>query len=128
RGEGGQNLVGTDLGVGLGLVRSQELGAARRLDGGRPYFTRAFDFGFTRSLDETLQHWPKSVLLEDAVRVMRRFRPQVVVSIFSGTGRDGPGPHQAAGVPAQDAFRAAGDASAVPSLAAEGLTAWQPKT
>ena len=87
RGEGGQNLVGTELGVGLGLVRSQELGAARRLDGGRQYFTRAYDFGFTRSLDETLQHWPKAVLLEDAVRVMRRFRPQVVGQHLLGHAR-----------------------------------------
>ena len=108
RGEGGQNLVGPDLGVGLGLVRSQELGAARRLDGGRQYFTRAYDFGFTRSLEETFPNWPREALLEDAVRVMRRFRPQVVVSIFSGTTRDGHGQHQAAGVTAQDAFRVGG--------------------
>ena len=128
RGEGGQNLVGNDLGVGLGLVRSQELGAARRLDGGRQYFTRAFDFGFTRSLDETLEHWPKTVLLEDTVRIVRRFRPQVMVSIFSGTTRDGHGQHQAAGLTAQDAFRAAGDPSALTGLAAEGLTPWQPRT
>jgi LmbE family N-acetylglucosaminyl deacetylase len=126
RGEGGQNLVGPDLGVGLGLVRSQELCAARRLDGGRQFFTRAYDFGFTRSLDETLQKWPKEVLLEDAVRVMRRFRPQVVISIFSGTARDGHGQHQAAGLTAQDAFRAAGDPAALPGLAAEGLTPWRP--
>ncbi len=127
RGEGGQNLVGADLGVGLGLVRSQELCAARRLDGGRQYFTRAFDFGFTRSLDETLQKWPRQVLLEDAVRVVRRFRPQIVVSIFSGTERDGHGQHQAAGVTARAAFDAAGDASKFPGLdAAEGLTPWQP--
>ena len=126
RGEGGQNLVGNDLGVGLGLVRSQELCAARRLDGGRQYFTRAFDFGFTRSLDETLEHWPKTVLLEDAVRIVRRFRPQIMVSIFSGTPRDGHGQHQAAGLTAQDAFRAAGDPSALPGLAAEGLVPWQP--
>jgi len=127
RGEGGQNLVGPDLGVGLGLVRSQELCAARRLDGGRQFFTRAYDFGFTRSLDETLQKWPKDILLEDAVRIVRRFRPQVVISIFSGTARDGHGQHQAAGLTAQDAFRAAGDAAALPALAAEGLTPWQPR-
>ena len=126
RGEGGQNLVGPDLGVGLGLVRSQELCAARRLDGGRQFFTRAYDFGFTRSIDETLEKWPRQVLLEDAVRIVRRFRPQVVISIFSGTPRDGHGQHQAAGLTAQDAFRAAGDAAALPGLAAEGLTPWQP--
>ncbi len=127
RGEGGQNLVGPDLGVGLGLVRSQELCAARRLDGGRQFFTRAYDFGFTRSIEETLQNWPKAVLLEDAVRIVRRFRPQVMVSIFSGTPRDGHGQHQAAGLTAQEAFRAAGDAAVAPALAAEGLTPWQPR-
>ncbi len=127
RGEGGQNLVGPDLGVGLGLVRSQELCAARRLDGGRQFFTRAYDFGYTRSLDETFQNWPKEVLLEDTVRIVRRFRPQVLVSVFSGTTRDGHGQHQAAGVTAQDAYRAAGDAKALPGLSSEGLTAWQPQ-
>ncbi len=127
RGEGGQNLVGPDLGVGLGLVRSQELCAARRLDGGRQFFTRAYDFGFTRSLDEAFRYWPREVLLEDAVRIVRRFRPQVVVSVFSGTPRDGHGQHQAAGVTAQDAYRAAGDAKALPALSAEGLTPWQPQ-
>ena len=128
RGEGGQNLVGPDLGVGLGLVRSQELAAARRLDGARQYFTRAYDFGFTRSLDETFRKWPKDVLFEDAVRVVRRFRPQVVVSIFNGTARDGHGQHQAAGVTAREAYRLAGDAAAFPTLAAEGLTPWTPGT
>jgi LmbE family N-acetylglucosaminyl deacetylase len=128
RGEGGQNLVGPDLGVGLGLVRSQELAAARRLDGARQYFTRAYDFGFTRSLDETLRRWPKEILFEDAVRVMRRFRPQVVVRIFNGTARDGHGQHQASGVTALEAYRLAGDPAAFPQLAAEGLTPWTPAT
>ena len=128
RGEGGQNLVGPDLGVGLGLVRSQELAAARRLDGARQYFTRAYDFGFTRSLDEALRKWPREILFEDAVRVVRRFRPQVVVSIFNGTARDGHGQHQAAGVTAREAYRLAGDPAAFPGLAQEGLTAWKPVT
>jgi LmbE family N-acetylglucosaminyl deacetylase len=127
RGEGGQNLIGPDLGIGLGLVRSQELCAARRLDGGRQYFTRAFDFGYTRSLEETFRDWPKEVLLEDAVRIVRRFRPQILVSVFSGTPRDGHGQHQAAGVTAREAFRVAGDPAALPALAAEGLTPWQPQ-
>lgn len=127
RGEGGQNLVGPDLGVGLGLVRSQELSAARRLDGARQFFTRAYDFGFTRSLEETLERWPREVLLEDAVRVLRRFRPQVVVTIFSGTARDGHGQHQASAMIAREAYRAAGDRAAVPQLAAESLTPWQPR-
>ena len=126
RGDGGQNLLGPDLGVPLGLIRSQELVAARRTDGARQFFTRAFDFGFTRSIDETLRFWPKEVLLEDAVRIIRRFRPQVVVSTFSGTARDGHGQHQAAGLTAREAFTLAGDPTAFPGLAAEGLTPWTP--
>jgi len=128
RGEGGQNLIGEELGVGLGLIRSQELMAARRLDGARQYFTRAYDFGFTRSLDETLREWPESVLLEDAVRVVRRFRPQVVFSTFTGTDKDGHGQHQAAGVIAREVFRAAGDPTAAPGLTREATVLWKPST
>ena len=98
RGEGGQNLLGPDLGVPLGLVRTQELLGARRIDGARQYFTRAYDFGFTRSIDETWRLWPKDVLLEDALRIARRFRPQMVVAQFSGTPNDGHGQHQASGI------------------------------
>ena len=127
RGDGGQNLLGPDLGIPLGLIRSQELVAARRTDGARQYFTRAFDFGFTRSIDETLKLWPKDVLVEDAVRIIRRFRPQVIVSTFSGTARDGHGQHQAAGLTAREAFALAGDSNALPQLAREGLTPWAPK-
>ncbi len=128
RGEGGQNLIGEELGVGLGLIRSQELAAARRLDGAHQFFTRAYDFGFTRSLDETLGLWPKQVLLEDTVRILRRFRPQVVFSTFTGTERDGHGQHQASGIVAPEAFHAAGDPAAFPELLREGLTPWKPTT
>ena len=127
RGEGGQNLIGEELGVGLGLIRSQELVAARQLDGGRQFFTRAYDFGYTRSLDETLKWWPREILLEDAVRIVRRFRPQVIYSVFTGTARDGHGQHRAAGIVATEAFRLAGDASFLPALGKEGLSPWQPK-
>ena len=126
RGDGGQNLIGDELGVGLGLLRTEELAAARRLDLARQYFTRAYDFGFSKSLDETLRLWPKQALLEDAVRIIRRFRPQIVVAIFSGTPRDGHGQHQASGVVAREAFHLAGDPAAFPNLAAEGLEPWQP--
>jgi LmbE family N-acetylglucosaminyl deacetylase len=127
RGEGGQNLIGRELGVGLGLIRSRELLAARGVDGGRQYFTRAYDFGFTRSLDETLKLWPKEVLVEDAVRVIRRFKPQVVVSIFPGVPIPTHGQHQAAGAAAFAAFPLAGDPGAFPELTAEGLTPWTPQ-
>jgi LmbE family N-acetylglucosaminyl deacetylase len=128
RGEGGQNLIGEELGVGLGLIRSQELMSARRLDGARQYFTRAYDFGYTRSLDETLRLWPREVLLEDATRVVRRFCPQVIFSTFTGTDRDGHGQHQASALVAREVFRASGDAAAFPQLAREGLSAWSPTT
>src|SRR3989338_2432942 len=104
RGEGGQNLIGTELGEALGLIRTGELLAARSVDGGRQFFTRGFDFGFSKSLDETLRFWPRDTLLADVLRVIRRFRPRVVVSIFTGTPRDGHGQHQEAGVLAQQAF------------------------
>ncbi len=127
RGEGGQNLIGPELGEALGIIRTEELLAARRLDGARQYFTRAYDFGYSKSLDETWTHWPADTILKDVVRIVRRFRPQVVVSIFSGTSRDGHGQHQAAGWAAREAFAAAGDSTRFPELEQEeGLRAWTP--
>jgi LmbE family N-acetylglucosaminyl deacetylase len=128
RGEGGQNLIGAELGPALGLIRTEELLAARRLDGARQYFTRAYDFGYSKSLDETWRHWPRDTVLKDVVRIVRRFRPQVIVSVFSGTPRDGHGQHQAAGWAAREAFQAAGDATRFPELAREeGLAPWTPQ-
>ena len=127
RGEGGQNLIGPELGPALGLIRSRELLAAREIDGARQFFTRAYDFGYTRSIDETLELWPREVLLEDAVRVIRRFRPQVIVSVFPPDGRGGHGQHQASGIVAGEAYRLAGDPDAFPELAAEGLAPWSPE-
>jgi LmbE family N-acetylglucosaminyl deacetylase len=127
RGEGGQNLIGPELGEALGLLRTEELLAARRLDGARQYFTRAYDFGYSKSLEETWQHWPRDTILKDVVRIVRRFRPQIIVSIFSGTPRDGHGQHQAAGWSAQEAFRVAGDSSQFRELfSEEGLLPWSP--
>ena len=127
RGEGGQNLVGSELGLALGMLRTEELLAARRLDGAGQYFTRAYDFGFSKNLEDTWAHWPRDSVLKDVVRVVRRFRPQIIVSIFSGTPRDGHGQHQAAGWAAAEAFRVAGDASVFPELKTlEGLDPWMP--
>jgi len=127
RGEGGQNLIGDELGVGLGLLRTGELAAARRVDGARQFFTRAYDFGYSRSLEETENFWPPDSVLEDVVRIVRRFRPHVIVSVFSGTSRDGHGQHQLAGIMARRAFEAAGDAGRYSHLALdEGLEPWQP--
>lgn len=126
RGEGGQNLIGDELGEGLGVLRTGELLAARQLDGARQYFTRAYDFGFSKNLDDTWAHWPRDSVLKDVVRVIRQFQPQVIVSIFSGTPRDGHGQHQAAGWAAQEAFKVAADPARFPELEREeGLPAWQ---
>jgi LmbE family N-acetylglucosaminyl deacetylase len=127
RGEGGQNLIGPELGEELGIIRTEELLAARRLDGARQFFTRAYDFGFSKTLEETWQHWPRDSILKDVVRVVRRFRPQIIVSIFSGTPIDGHGQHQAAGWAAKEAFRIAGDPDVFPELLKEeNLRPWAP--
>ena len=102
RGEGGQNLIGPELGEALGLIRTEELLAARRLDGARQFFTRAYDFGYSKTLDETWEQWPRDTILKDVVRIVRRFRPQIIVSIFSGLPRDGHGDRR------RDLDRAAG--------------------
>jgi LmbE family N-acetylglucosaminyl deacetylase len=127
RGEGGQNLIGNELGEALGILRTGELLAARRLDGAGQYFTRAYDFGYSRSLADTWTHWPRDSILKDVVRTVRRFRPQIIVSIFSGTARDGHGQHQASGWAAREAFDVAGNPAAFPEvLADEGLAAFTP--
>jgi LmbE family N-acetylglucosaminyl deacetylase len=126
RGDGGQNLLGPELWDGLGIIRTGELEAARRLDGGRQFFTRAFDFGFSKRGDEALTLWPREELLADVVWVIRTFRPQVVISVFSGTPQDGHGQHQAAGIMAREAFDAAGDPQRFPEQLARGVEAWTP--
>lgn len=104
RGEGGQNLIGEELGPELGIIRSEELLAARSIDGAHQFFTRAYDFGFSKTADETFRFWPRDSVLHDVLDVIRRFRPQVIVSIFSGTPKDGHGNHQVAGIVARQAF------------------------
>lgn len=126
RGEGGQNLIGPELGVGLGLVRTGELLAARELDGAGQFFTRAYDFGYSKSAEETFRFWPRDSLLADVVAVVRRFKPQVIVSIFSGTPRDGHGQHQAAGILARQAYDAAGDPRRFAEQLDAGLRPWTP--
>ncbi len=109
RGDGGQNLIGNELGEALGAIRTQELLSARRIDGGTQYFTRAYDFGFSKNAEETFKHWPKDSILGDVVRVVRAFRPHVMVAFFSGTPRDGHGHHQVSGLLAREAYDLAGD-------------------
>ena len=125
RGEGGQNGIGPELGDLLGIVRTEELLAARKLDGAEQYFTRAYDFGFTRSVEETLAKWNKEEVLSDMVRVIRTMRPMVVVNGFSGTSRDGHGQHQAAGMLTPEAIKAAADPARFPEQIKEGLEPWR---
>jgi LmbE family N-acetylglucosaminyl deacetylase len=127
RGEGGQNLIGPELGEGLGIVRTGELLAARRVDGGGQFFTRAFDFGYSKTAEETFGHWPRDSILSDVVWAIRVFRPQIIVSIFSGTPNDGHGQHQVVGILAREAFEAAGDPARFPEHADHGIEAWTPR-
>lgn len=123
RGEGGQNGIGAELREGLGLLRTEELLAARRLDGARQYFTRAIDYGFSKNADEAFTQWPHEELLGDVVAVVRHFRPDVILSVFTGTPADGHGQHQAAGILAREAFDAAADPARFPEHLADGLPA-----
>jgi hypothetical protein len=126
RGDGGQNLIGNELGVGLGMIRTEELLAARRLDGGRQYFTRAFDFGFSKTIDETFEHWPRDSILKDVVEIVRAFRPHVIIAVFTGTPADGHGHHQFSGVIAREVFDAAADSVRFPASRVAGLQPWAP--
>ncbi len=114
RGEGGQNLIGSEQGDLLGLIRSHELLEARRIDGAEQFFTRAIDFGFTKTPEETFAKWGHEQVLSDVVWVIRRFRPDVVILRFSGTPKDGHGQHQVSAIVGKEAFLAAGDASRFP--------------
>jgi LmbE family N-acetylglucosaminyl deacetylase len=114
RGEGGQNLIGPEQGDLLGVIRTQELLSARRMDGAEQYFTRAVDFGFTKTVEETLSKWGRDTILGDIVWVIRRFRPDVIVLRFSGTPRDGHGQHQTSAILGREAFDAAADPKRFP--------------
>jgi LmbE family N-acetylglucosaminyl deacetylase len=128
RGEGGQNKIGSNLSDVLGVVRTEELLASDQLYGIQDRFSRVADFGFSKSAEETFQKWGgHDVALADMVRVIRTFRPDVLVSRFSGTPRDGHGNHQAAGILTKEAFRAAADPNRFPEQIAEGLQPWQAK-
>lgn len=111
RGDGGQNIIGPELGESLGVIRTEELIQARRLDGAEQFFGRAYDYGFSKTLAEAKSKWDEKIVLCDTVRVIRKFQPIVVVSQFSGTTADGHGQHQYSGYIAPLAVRAAADAS-----------------
>ncbi|HEX3800791.1 MAG TPA: PIG-L family deacetylase [Verrucomicrobiae bacterium] len=125
RGDGGQNVLGPDFGEKLGVARTQELLAARRVDGGRQYFSRAVDFGFSKDYRETLGFWDKQGVLSDIVRVIRTFRPDVMITRFSTIPGGTHGHHTASAILALEAFKLAGDPKAFPEQLGE-LTPWQP--
>ncbi|HJS53124.1 MAG TPA: PIG-L family deacetylase, partial [Chitinophagaceae bacterium] len=109
RGDGGQNLIGDEQGIDLGLIRTQELLAARRIDGGEQFFTRAFDFGYSKNPGETFTKWDKEKILSDVVWVIRKFQPDVIITRFPTTGEGGHGHHTASAILANEAFAAAAD-------------------
>ncbi|MEO6980579.1 MAG: PIG-L family deacetylase, partial [Mucilaginibacter sp.] len=126
RGDGGQNLLGNEQSELLGLIRTQELLAARRVDGAEQFFTRANDFGFSKGPDETLKIWDKEKVLSDVVWVIRKFRPDVIICRFPTTGEGGHGHHTSSAILAQEAFAAAADPKCFPEQL-QYVQPWQAK-
>src|SRR5581483_4968471 len=114
RGEGGQNLIGSEQGAELGIIRTHELLDARQIDGAQQFFTRAIDFGFSKTAAETMQKWGHDRILGDVVWVIRNYRPDVIVLCFTGTPRDGHGHHQTSAILGKEAFEAAADPKRFP--------------
>jgi len=127
RGDGGQNLIGTQIWEKLGLIRSHELLQARRVDGGRQFFTRANDFGFSKHPDETLAFWQKDEVMHDIIKVIREFRPDIIVNRFDHRtpGRTH-GHHTSSAILSVEAFDLSGDASAYADRLGH-LAPWQPE-
>ena len=126
RGDGGQNLLGTEQGAALGLIRTHELLEARKLDGAQQFFTRAIDFGFSKNTDDTFKQWDADSITADVVWVIRKFRPDVIICRFPPTAAAGHGQHAASAVVAEKAFKLAGDKNAFPSQL-KYVDVWQPK-
>jgi LmbE family N-acetylglucosaminyl deacetylase len=124
RGDGGQNLIGDEQGIELGLIRTQELLAARRIDGGEQFFTRGYDFGYSKTASETFTKWNKEKILGDVVWIIRQFRPDVIITRFPITGEGGHGHHTASAILAVEAFNAAADPNRFPE---QGAQPWQAK-
>ncbi len=124
RGDGGQNLIGDEQGIDLGLIRTQELLAARKVDGAEQFFSSAYDFGYSKSPDETFQKWNHQKILGEVVYVIRKFRPDVIITRFPTTGEGGHGHHTASAILAGEAFEAAADPAQFPG---QGLAPWKVK-
>jgi len=126
RGDGGQNILGSEQGDALGLIRTHELMEARKIDGAEQFFSRAIDFGFSKNFDETFKHWNEDTLTNDAVWVIRKFRPDIVICRFPPNSQAGHGQHAVSAIIAAQAFKAAGDKNKYPAQLAY-YAAWQPK-
>ncbi|MCX2473876.1 PIG-L family deacetylase [Pedobacter sp. MC2016-05] len=126
RGDGGQNLLGTQQGAALGLIRTHELLEARKLDGAQQFFTRAIDFGFSKNTDDTFKQWDADSITADVVWVIRKFRPDVIICRFPPTAAAGHGQHAASAVVAEKAFKAAADKTMFPNQL-KYVDVWQPK-
>jgi LmbE family N-acetylglucosaminyl deacetylase len=126
RGDGGQNLIGDEQGVELGLIRTQELLSARRIDGAEQFFSRAFDFGYSKTPEETFTKWDREKILSDVVWVIRKFQPDVIITRFPTTGEGGHGHHTASAILANEAFTAAADPRRFPEQLA-WVKPWQAK-
>ena len=126
RGDGGQNLIGDDQGIDLGLIRTQELLSARRIDGAEQFFTRAFDFGYSKNPEEAMRIWGHDKILADVVWVIRKFKPDVIITRFPATGEGGHGHHTASAILAVEAFDAAADPTKFPEQL-KYVSVWQAK-
>lgn len=127
RGDGGQNLIGPEQGVELGMIRTEELLAARKIDGAEQFFTRAYEFGFSKSSNETLKIWDKEKVLADIVFVIRKFKPDVIITRFPPDARAGHGHHAASAILANEAFIAAADVAKFPEQFNFGVSTWAAK-
>src|SRR5277367_6134049 len=124
RGDGGQNLIGDEQGIELGLIRTQELLAARRLDGAEQFFSRAYDFGFSKTTAESLQLWNEQKILSDVVWIIRKFQPDVIITRFPEDKRASHGQHSASSVLARLAYSAAADPKQFPEQLNYGVHPW----
>ena len=127
RGDGGQNLIGKEQGIELGMIRSQELLAARRIDGAEQYFSTAYEFGFSKSSEEALQIWDHEKVLSDAVWIIRKFQPDIIITRFPRDARAGHGHHSASAIIANEAYIAAADPTKFPEQFKYGVSVWKAK-
>jgi LmbE family N-acetylglucosaminyl deacetylase len=127
RGDGGQNLIGPEQGIELGMIRTQELLAARRIDGAEQYFSRAYEFGFSKNSAEALRIWDHDKILSDVVWVIRQYQPDVIIKRFPPDARAGHGHHAASSILADEAFTAAADPKKFPEQLTFGVKPWQAK-